>query len=1051
MSGIYTEADYENTIIELFEDMGWRHVYGPDVDRNYKDPLYEKELDDAIRRINPDMPENAIHEALFKLKNFDNADLVQKNAVFMDYIQHGIEVRYLVGSEERAGLIYLVDYRNPDNNSFVIANQWTFIENSNKRPDVLLFLNGLPVVLMELKSPSREETDASEAYTQIRNYMHEIPSMFIYNCICVMSDHLTSKAGTITSGEDRFMEWKTKDGSYENTQYAQFDTFFEGMFQKERLLDIIRNFICFSNEGLKQFKILAGYHQYFAVRKAIESTKKGMATDGRGGVFWHTQGSGKSLSMVFYAHLLQEALDSPTIVVITDRNDLDDQLYGQFVRCKDFLRQEPIHAQSRQNLKELLDGRKANGIIFTTMQKFEESHDPLSERRNIIVMADEAHRGQYGLKEKVDSKTGEIKVGTARVIRNSLPHATYIGFTGTPIALKDRNTREVFGDYIDIYDMTQAVEDGATRPVYYESRVIKLKLDADTLALIDREYDIMAENADPDVIERSKKELGQMEAILGNDKTIESLVNDILDHYENYRENLLTGKAMIVAYSRPIAMKIYQRILELRPAWTDKVKVVMTSSNKDPEKWSAIIGNKRHKDELAAEFKDNASPFKIAIVVDMWLTGFDVPSLATMYIYKPMKGYNLMQAIARVNRVFKDKEGGLIVDYVGIASALKEAMNDYTARDRKNYGDTDVAKVAYPKFQEKLSVCRDLFYGYDYSDFIHGSNLARSKTISGAVNFIVAVDREDDRDTFLKEGLMLRQALSLCSSLAVEDERIEAAFFESVRVLVNRLVNQGEGKKISLPEMNARINNLLKASIHSDGVINLFQDANSEFSLFDPNFLQEIANMKEKNLAVELLKKLIAEQVVVYKHTNVVKSEKFSEILQQAMNKYLNGMLTNEQVIEEMLKLARQIQAAQKEGEKLGLTADELAFYDALTRPQAIKDFYENEELIAITKELADTLRKNRTIDWQKRDSARAKMRMLIKRLLKRHRYPPEGMDDAVATVMTQCELWADNNDMGERVSAYSDRLNQYVNETYDMDMVADPGTEYKRSGNIEY
>lgn len=1046
MSDSYSEADYENTIIELFENMGWRHVYGPDIERDYKDPLYEEELNDVIHRINPEMPESAIHEALFKLKNFDNADLVQKNAVFMDYIQHGVEVHYLVGSEERSGLVYLVDYKNPDNNSFVIANQWTFIENSNKRPDVLLFLNGLPVVLMELKSPSREETDASEAYTQIRNYMHEIPSMFIYNCICVMSDHLTSKAGTITSGEDRFMEWKTKDGSYENTQYAQFDTFFEGMFQKERLLDIIKNFICFSNEGLKQFKILAGYHQYFAVRKAIESTKKGMVTDGRGGVFWHTQGSGKSLSMVFYAHLLQDALNSPTIVVITDRNDLDDQLYGQFAKCKDFLRQVPIHAQSRQNLKELLDGRQANGIIFTTMQKFEESNEPLSERHNIIVMADEAHRGQYGLKEKIDSKTGEIKVGTARVIRNSLPYATYIGFTGTPIALKDRNTREVFGDYIDIYDMTQAVEDGATRPVYYESRVIKLKLDQDTLALIDKEYDIMAENADPDVIERSKKELGQMEAILGNDKTIESLVNDILDHYENYRENLLTGKAMIVAYSRPIAMKIYKRILELRPAWTDKVKVVMTSSNKDPEDWAGIIGNKHHKDELAAEFKDNDSPFKIAIVVDMWLTGFDVPSLATMYIYKPMKGYNLMQAIARVNRVFKDKEGGLIVDYVGIASALKEAMNDYTARDRKNYGDTNVAKVAYPKFQEKLSVCRDLFYGYDYSDFIHGSNLARSRAISGAVNFIVAVDKEGDRDTFLKEALMLKQALSLCSSLAAEEERIEAAFFESVRVLVNRLVNQGEGKKISLPEMNARINNLLKASIHSDGVINLFQDANSDFSLFDPSFLQEIANMKEKNLAVELLKKLIAEQVVVYKHTNVVKSVKFSEILQKAMNQYLNGMLTNEQVIEEMLNLAKQIQAAQKEGEKLGLTADELAFYDALTKPQAIKDFYENEELIAITKELADTLRKNRTIDWQKRDSARAKMRMLIKRLLKHHKYPPEGMDDAVQTVMTQCELWADNNDMGERVIAYSDRLNQYANEAYDMDKVAEPTEKYGKN-----
>ena len=1012
MSGFYTEADYESTIIELFENMGWRHVDGPELDRDYRDPLYEEVLDDAIRRINPDMPESAIREAIFKLKNFDNADIVHKNGVLMDYIQHGVEVRYLVGSEERAGLVYLVDYKNPDNNSFVIANQWTFIENSNKRPDVLLFLNGLPVVLMEFKSPSREETDASEAYAQIRNYMHEIPSMFIYNCICVMSDHLTSKAGTITSGEDRFMEWKTRDGSYENTQYAQFDTFFEGMFQKERLLDIIKNFICFSNEGLKQFKILAGYHQYFAVRKAIESTKKGIATDGRGGVFWHTQGSGKSLSMVFYAHLLQETLDSPTIVVITDRNDLDDQLYGQFAKCRDFLRQDPIQAQSRQNLKELLDGRKANGIIFTTMQKFEESHEPLSERHNIIVMADEAHRGQYGLKEKIDSKTGKIKVGTARVIRNSLPYATYIGFTGTPIALKDRNTREVFGDYIDIYDMTQAVEDGATRPVYYESRVIKLKLDADTLALIDKEYDIMAENADPDVIERSKKELGQMEAILGNDKTIESLVNDILDHYENYRENLLTGKAMIVAYSRPIAMKIYKRILELRPAWTDKVKVVMTSSNKDPEEWAEIIGNERHKDELAAEFKDNDSPFKIAIVVDMWLTGFDVPSLATMYIYKPMKGYNLMQAIARVNRVFQDKEGGLIVDYVGIASALKEAMKDYTARDRKNYGDTDVAKVAYPKFQEKLSVCRDLFYGYDYSDFIHGSNLARSKAISGAVNFIVAVDKEDDRKTFLKEALMLKQALSLCSSLSAEDERIEAAFFESVRVLVNRLMNQGGGNKIPLPEINARINNLLKASIHSDGVINLFQDADCDFSIFDQAFLEEIRNMKEKNLAVELLKKLIAEQVIIYKHTNVVKSEKFSEILQQEMNQYLNGMLTNEQVIEEMLNLAKQIQAAQKEGQKLGLTADELAFYDALTKPQAIKDFYQNDELIAITKELADTLRKNHTIDWQKRDSARAKMRMLIKRLLKKHKYPPEGMDDAVQTVMTQCELWADNNDM---------------------------------------
>lgn len=956
----YTEEKYENAIIQLFEEMGYTHAYGPAVDRDYRIPLYMDELTAALYRLNPTLPDDAISDALFKLQNFENGELVQKNAVFMDYLQNGIEVCYTDKGEERSAICYLVDYSNTDNNSFIVANQWTFIENDEKRPDVLLFINGLPVVLMELKSPSREETDASEAYTQIRNYMHSIPSMFIYNAICVMSDLSENRAGTITSGEDRYMEWKTKDGSYENTQFAQFDTFFEGIFTKDRLLDILKNFILFSNEGLTSYKILAGYHQYFAVRKAVESTKRATVTDGKGGVFWHTQGSGKSLSMVFYAHLLQSALNSPTIVVLTDRNDLDDQLYLQFAKCSDFLRQKPVHAESREHLRSLLEGRKANGIIFTTMQKFEESFECLSDRRNIVVMADEAHRGQYGLTEKVDEKSGKIKVAAARVIRNSLPNATYIGFTGTPISTKDKSTREVFGDYIDIYDMTQAVEDGATRPVYYESRVLKLKLDEQTLKLIDQEYDRMAENADAGVIEQSKHQLGKMEAILGNDQTINSLVTDILDHYENNRANLLTGKAMIVAYSREIALKIYHKILEIHPDWTEKVAVVMTSSNKDPEEWREIIGNKAHKEELAKKFKDNESPLKIAIVVDMWLTGFDVPSLATMYVYKPMSGHNLMQAIARVNRVFEDKEGGLVVDYVGIASALKQAMNDYTARDKDKYGDTDVAKVAYPKFLEKISICRDFFFQYDYTKFMTGTDLERAKTITGAVNFIISPAKEEDKKEYLKESLMLHQALSLCSSMVEESLRIEAAFFESVRVLVLRLENKGTGKKLSLGEMNARINELLKQSIKSDGVINLFSDIGKEISLFDSKFLQEVANMKEKNLAVELLKKLIAEQIVVYKRTNVVKSEKFSEIMQRAMNQYLNGMLTNEEVIEEMMKLAKQIKEAGEEGKSLGLTADELAFYDALTKPQAIKDFYKNEELIAITKELTETLRKNK-------------------------------------------------------------------------------------------
>ena len=1003
------EEAYENSIIELFQELGYTHVYGPDVeDRDFTSPLYEPVLTNALHQINPKLPEEAINEALFKLKNFENAELTQKNALFMDYLQNGITVHYTEKGEPRDTLVYLIDYEKPDNNSFIVANQWTFVENSEKRPDVLLFINGLPLVLMELKSPSREETDASEAYRQIQNYKHEIPSMFIYNAICVMSDLAVSKAGTITSDETRFMEWKTVDGSYENTKYAQFDTFFNGIFEKSRLLDILKNFICFSNENKGAAKILAGYHQYFAVKKAIESTKHATQTDGKGGVFWHTQGSGKSLSMVFYAHLLQSALNSPTIVVITDRNDLDDQLYTQFAKCKDFLRQEPVQATSRAHLKKLLDGIKANGIFFTTMQKFEESPEPLSERRNIIVMADEAHRGQYGLSEKMD-KEGNIKIGTARIIRNSLPNATYIGFTGTPLSLDDRNTREVFGDYIDVYDMTQAVEDGATRPVYYESRVIKLHLKPEILQLIDAEYDLMAQNAEPEVIEKSKQQLAQMDSILGDDDTINSLVCDILDHYENYRENLLTGKAMIVAYSRPIALKIYHRILELRPAWKEKIAVVMTSDNNDPEDWRAIIGNKSHKEDLARKFKDNSDPLKIAIVVDMWLTGFDVPSLATMYVYKPMAGHNLMQAIARVNRVFEDKEGGLIVDYVGIASALKKAMNDYTVRDKKNYGNMDIATTAYNKFKEKLQVCRDLLHGFDYHEFATGTNLVRARLISGAANFIIAREKIKEKDAYIKQALLLHQALSLCSSIVEENLRIEAAFLEAVRVMILRFTDSGGHKKISLTEMNARINALLEQSIKSDGVINLFSDVKEEFSLFDPKFLAEISKMKEKNLAVELLKKLIAEQISIYRHTNVVRSEKFSEMIQEAMNRYLNGMLTNEQVIEELLNLAKQIASAQKEGEDLGLNAEEAAFYDALTRPQAVKDFYENDELIAITKELTETLRKNKTIDWQKRETARAKMRMMVKKLLKKHKYPPEGMEDAVQTVMTQCELWTDN------------------------------------------
>lgn len=1018
----YNESSYENSIIELFENMGYTHVYGPDENTDHRNPLRAEELRNSIERINPKLPANAIDEAIYKLTNYEAGSLISKNEVFMDYLQNGISVSYIQNGENRSSLVYLVDYNNISMNSFVVANQWTFEEYETKRPDVVIFLNGIPVVVMELKSPKEESATINDAYLQIRNYMKSIESFFIYNAFCVISDQSQTRAGTITASFDRFMEWKTVDGNYEETRFADFTTLFKGMFSKTRFLDIIRNFICFSKDIAGDAKILAAYHQYFAVKKAVESTVKASSVggDGRGGVFWHTQGSGKSLSMVFYAKQLQKAMNSPTIVVITDRNDLDDQLFAQFSKCKDFLRQTPVQAEKRKlnedeirtgskviGLKDWLDGREANGIIFTTMQKFEESEEALNTRRNIVVMADEAHRSQYGFEEKVNASTGKVTIGNARRVRDALPNATYIGFTGTPIELEDRNTLEVFGNYIDIYDMSQAVADGATRPIYYESRVIKLGLNEDVLKKIDKLYESLKANANEVDIEKSKHDLAKMDGVLGTPEVIESLCKDIIDHYEKYRQYEQTGKAMVVAYSRPIAIKIYEKMLEMRPDWDKKVKIVMTDGNQDPEEWKPITGNKTYREGLAREFKDNDSELKIAIVIDMWLTGFDVPSLSTMYIFKPMKGHNLMQAIARVNRVFKDKEGGLIVDYIGIASALKSAMRQYTEQDRSNFGDMNVAKTAYKKFQEKLAVCHDLMYGFDYSEFLTTeSDLKRASLITGGVNFLSSPDKNETKEQFFSEAYLMRQSFSLCKSIATAEERREEAYFETVRSVLNKIEKPGP---LSLKDINKQVNDLLKQSVQSGGVVNLFTDVGKEFNLFNSAFIQEIAKMPEKNLSIELLKKLIAEQVRIYKRTNVVKSQQFSDMLSSIVKSYLNGMLSNEEVIDELMKMAQEMAKAHEEGNSLGLTEEELAFYDALTKPQAVKDFYTNDQLIGITKELTEELRKSRTIDWEKKESARAGMRRMVKRLLKKYKYPPEGMDDALQTVINQCEMWTDN------------------------------------------
>lgn len=1019
ISSVFNEGAFEQGVIDhLCSEHGYEYLYGPDVPRSsdaFDDAFLPDVVEPALERINPGADRQALFAAITKLKEIEGGTLVSKNKAFMDMLQGGVEVRWFDGERDRNEIVRLVDFDNPTRNEFHVVNQWTYVERgTNKRPDVIVFVNGLPLVLFELKSPARAEADNEDAYQQIQNYKRQIPTFFVYNAFCVISDMLHTKVGTITANESRFVEWKSVDGSYEATQYADWKTPLDGMFPKARLVDILKNFILFSEDK----KILAGYHQYFAVNKALESVHEAIGGDGKGGVFWHTQGSGKSLSMVFLAHLLEEKLDSPTIVVITDRNDLDSQLFAQFSKCSDFLRQLPVQAQSRADLAQQITSRRANGILFTTMQKFEEEATALSERENVVVMVDEAHRGQYGFEEKFD-RDGKKHTGTALLIRRALPNATFVGFTGTPISAEDRSTREVFGDYIDVYDMTQAVEDNATRPVFYESRVVALKLDQGILAKVDDEYEKLTEQANAETIDASKRDFANLDAVLGAPEVIDALCHDIVEHYETNRAHELTGKAMIVAYSRPAAMAIYQRICELRPAWKEegKLGVVMTMGNQDPEWWFDVVGNKAHVKEMSKRFKDDADPLKIVIVVDMWLTGFDVPSLATMYVYKPMRGYNLMQAIARVNRVYKDKVGGLVVDYVGIANALKRAMKDYTKRDQKKYGDMDIGKTAYPKFLEKLSVCRDKMFGFDYSEFLTIESAARrSELITGGVNHILAPGDEGAARDFVEQAGVMLKAYGLAKSRATDFQRIEAGYFQVVRELILQLTEQGGGHggsgKLTLKQVNERINALLEQNIvHADGVIDLFKVEDETVSIFDPKFLTSLSRMKEKNLAYELLRKLIDDQIKGYRKKSVTQAKKYSELMRGMVNSYLNGQLTNAEVFEEMLKMAKEMLSENQKAKELGLTDEEFAFYEALTQPQAIADYYRerNDELVAITQELAAKMREMRTVDWQKKQSARAAMRVAIKRLLKHHKYPPEGMESALSTVMEQCELWADN------------------------------------------
>lgn len=1037
----HTEESYENTLIQLFQDLGYQYECGYDVERDYRNPYYDPDLREALRRQNPMLSDEVLNEAFRLITHVNEGILEQRNETLMDYVQNGVEVKYAEAGRSKTALVKLVNYDSPLQNSFKVVNQWTVVEYEKIRCDMVVFINGLPLVVIELKSPTREEASDEDAYLQIKQYQQKCPSLFVYNAFSVISDQLTSKAGTITAKENRYMEWKAPserapsrflemaeceearpkvksvDGTVESNAIADYETFFNGIFRRERLIDIIQNFICFDHKDGKIAKIMGAYHQYFAVNKALVKTDTAIGGDGKIGVFWHTQGSGKSLSMVFYVHQLVQRYPQCTIVVVTDRNDLDQQLYEQFAGCQKFLRQEPqrvgfdlnekgklTKTAGREDLVRKLKDLQTGGIIFTTIQKFEEGTGLLSERENIIVITDEAHRSQYG-DEHWDSKAEKMKKGFALFMRESLPNASFIGFTGTPISQRDRDTKEVFGDYIDVYDMTQAVADGATKPVYYESRVVKLNLNDEALHKLDEEFDRLAdEGATDEQINKARQENSGLKEILCHPDTIDSLCKDIVEHYEKNRQYELTGKAMIVAYNKEAAVKIYRKMLELRPGWTEKIHVVASAANTDKEEWHDVIDAKRNK-EYAALFKDDESPMKIAIVVDMWLTGFDVPSLATMYVYKPMKEHNLMQAIARVNRVFPDKEGGLVVDYVGIAGALKQAMQDYTNRDKKQFGDPDISKTALLKFQEKLEICRDLMHGFDYSCWYEGSDPERSKLITNGVNFMLEVDKQERRKSFITESQLLHNAQTLCKSLIPDQDKLEVTFMDAVRVMLQRL--DAKGTTISKHDINERISRLLEQSLQSQGVEVL--TPNVKFSLFDKSFLNEVKKMKERNLALKLLESLVRGKIRNFERTNIVQSLKFSEMMNNALSNYLKGLLTNEEVIAELLRMAEEIRRCEEEGNELGLNVEEKAFYDALSSPEGVKDAYSSEEFIKLTKELTEQLRKNRTIDWNHKDSARAKMRVMVKRLLKKYHYPPEGREQAIQTVMAQCNRWADD------------------------------------------
>lgn len=1001
---MFNEETLENITMEILKELEYECINGYEMERtDYSKVILEDDLINAIYKINSNVIDEQVTEVVRQIKNLEHNNTILNNKQFTKYLLEGCQVPINENGETRYKTIKIVDFNNISNNTFKAINQYTIIEHSEKRPDIIIFINGLPLVVVELKSTVREDVKLIDGYNQLKGYQEvHIPTLFYYNQFMIVSDGVQARAGTITSPWSRFSEWKKIEADDEvKENMPTHKTLFYGMLRKNRLLDIINNYVLWSEDS----KILSTYHQYFGVKKAITSTE--VAIDnrtGKAGILWHTQGSGKSFSMVFYAGNMIKVLKNPSIVVVTDRNDLDNQLFSTFAKCSEYLKQSPVQIESREDLQDKLENRVSGGIFFTTLQKFEEETGLFSKRDDILVLVDEAHRSHYGIDATIKLDKEKMKAykkyGTAKYLHEAFPNATYIGFTGTPVETKDKSTSNVFGQVIDTYDMTQAIMDGATVPIMYEARMARVGLNQKLLDEIDDYYNMLEteEGVEDYKIAESKKEMAKMEQIIEDPDRLEMIVKDIINHYEDIQTSV-ANKAMVVAYSRKSAFTMYKKFLELRPNWENKVHMVITSNNKDDEEMQKAIGSKKDKKQLEVDFKDMDSEFKIAIVVDMWLTGFDVPGLGTMYVDKPMKAHNLMQAIARVNRVYKDKQGGLIVDYIGLKRWLLDALKTYTKRDQgKIVDNSELVKV----LMDKVELIRDLFNGFYYGHFATTTDSDKYEIIMAGANWMLKT--EEIRKAFMRYSYDVKSLYSLCTGELSQEIKDEILFFVSVRSFISKL----SGDKIDVKEINDNVAKMLERAIQDDEMLQIGEVHNSNrLAILSDEILNKLAKMQKKNIAVEVLNRALKEYVEQVGKENVVLMEKFSTKFQKIVASYNERTSVEdiEKIIQEMINLKNEIEKELKAGNEYNLSTEEKAFFDALGDDPEVKELMKDETLVQIAKELVETVNENMTIDWDIRKDARARMRIEIKKLLIKYNYPPNKSEKAVQTVIRQAEL----------------------------------------------